>query len=41
MPVFATLGTDCTVLDYSDRQLACEKAVSDGKGMQLTSSRRT
>jgi ubiquinone/menaquinone biosynthesis C-methylase UbiE len=29
MPVFAALGADCTVLDYSDEQLASEKAVSE------------
>ena len=28
MPVFAALGADCTVLDYSDEQLANEKLVS-------------
>lgn len=29
MPVFAALGADCTILDYSDKQLASEKLVSE------------
>lgn len=29
MPIFAALGADCTVLDYSDSQLANEKLVSE------------
>ena len=29
MPVFAALGADCTVLDYSDEQLANEKFISE------------
>jgi ubiquinone/menaquinone biosynthesis C-methylase UbiE len=29
MPVFSALGADCTVLDYSDKQLASEKYVSE------------
>ena len=28
MPIFAALGADCTVLDYSDRQLDSERMVS-------------
>jgi len=35
MPVFAALGADCTVLDYSDRQLASEKAVSEREGYTI------
>ncbi len=29
MPIFAALGADCTVLDYSDAQLASEKMVAE------------
>ena len=29
MPVFAACGADCTIMDYSDRQLASEKFVAD------------
>jgi ubiquinone/menaquinone biosynthesis C-methylase UbiE len=29
MPIFAALGADCTVLDYSEKQLASEKIVAD------------
>jgi ubiquinone/menaquinone biosynthesis C-methylase UbiE len=29
MPIFAALGADCTVLDYSDEQLASEKYVAE------------
>lgn len=29
MPIFAALGADCTVLDYSERQLASEREVAE------------
>ena len=32
MPIFAALGADCTVLDYSDKQLASEKFVAEREG---------
>ena len=36
MPVFAALGADCTVLDYSDEQLASEKMVSERESYNIT-----
>ncbi len=35
MPVFAALGADCTVLDYSLKQLESEKAVSEREGYPI------
>ena len=35
MPVFAALGAQCTVLDYSDCQLANEKLVSEREGYSI------
>ena len=35
MPVFAALGADCTVLDYSDRQLQSEKLVAEREGYEI------
>lgn len=35
MPVFAALHADCTVLDYSERQLQSEKAVSEREGYAI------
>ena len=35
MPVFAALGADCTVLDYSEKQLESEKMVSDREGYPI------
>jgi len=35
MPVFAALGADCTVLDYSPAQLASEKLVADREGYKI------
>lgn len=35
MPIFAALGADCTVLDYSDRQLESEKMVSEREGYTI------
>jgi 2-polyprenyl-3-methyl-5-hydroxy-6-metoxy-1,4-benzoquinol methylase len=33
MPVFAALGADVTILDYSDRQLDSERQIAAAKGM--------
>ena len=35
MPVFAALGAVCTVLDYSDAQLASERLVSEREGYAI------
>ncbi len=35
MPVFAALGAECTVLDYSERQLLSEKLVSEREGYPI------
>ena len=35
MPVFAALGAECTVLDYSDKQLESEKLVSEREGYSI------
>ena len=35
MPVFSTLGADCTVLDYSDRQLESERMVAAREGYDV------
>ena len=35
MPVFAALGADCTVLDYSEKQLENEKIVAEREGYQI------
>ena len=35
MPVFAALGAECTVLDYSPRQLESERLVSDREGYPI------
>ncbi|MBQ7646457.1 MAG: class I SAM-dependent methyltransferase [Clostridia bacterium] len=35
MPVFCALGADCTVMDYSDRQLESEKRVSEREGYDI------
>ncbi|MDR1324934.1 MAG: class I SAM-dependent methyltransferase [Treponema sp.] len=35
MPVFAALGADCTVLDYSDEQLASEKYISEREAYSI------
>lgn len=32
MPVFSAIGAECTVLDYSDRQLESERAVAEREG---------
>ena len=35
MPVFAALGAECTVLDYSEKQLESEKLVSEREGYDI------
>ena len=35
MPVFAAIGAVCTVLDYSDAQLASERLVSEREGYEI------
>ena len=35
MPMFAALGADCTILDYSDRQLANEKLVAERENYNI------
>ncbi len=35
MPIFAALGAECTVLDYSERQLASERTVAEREGYQI------
>ena len=35
MPVFAALGAECTVLDYSPRQLESERLVADREGYPI------
>ena len=32
MPIFSALGADCTVLDYSDKQLESERTVAEREG---------
>jgi len=35
MPVFAALGAECTVLDYSEKQLASEAVVAQREGYEI------
>ncbi len=35
MPLFAALGAECTVLDYSDRQLESERFVAEREGYSI------
>lgn len=35
MPIFAALGAECTVLDYSEKQLQSERMVSQREGYQI------
>lgn len=35
MPVFSAIGADCTVLDYSDKQLESEVLVADREGYSI------
>ncbi|WP_125605663.1 class I SAM-dependent methyltransferase [Lapidilactobacillus bayanensis] len=39
MPIFAALGADCTILDYSTRQLASEKLVAQREGYTIKTIR--
>lgn len=36
MPIFAALGAQCTVLDYSQRQLDSERMVAEREGYDIT-----
>lgn len=36
IPIFAALGADCTVLDYSSQQCASEQLVADREGYPVT-----
>ena len=35
MPIFAALGAECTVLDYSEKQLENEKLISEREGYSI------
>ncbi|MBQ8278471.1 MAG: class I SAM-dependent methyltransferase [Roseburia sp.] len=35
MPIFTALGAECTILDYSDAQLASEKMVAEREGYEI------
>ncbi len=35
MPIFAALGAECTVLDYSNKQLESERMVANREGYQI------
>ncbi len=35
MPIFSALGAECTVLDYSERQLASERLVAEREGYSI------
>ena len=35
MPIFAALGADCTVLDYSEKQLESERLVAEREGYKI------
>jgi SAM-dependent methyltransferase len=35
MPIFAALGADCTVMDYSDKQLEMERMVAEREGYKI------
>lgn len=39
MPIFAALGADCTVLDYSPKQLENERMVAEREGYDINSIR--
>ena len=41
MPIFAALGADCTVLDYSEKQLASERMVATREGTRSAPYART
>jgi hypothetical protein len=36
MPIFAALGAECTVLDYSEKQLESERMVAAREGYEIT-----
>lgn len=36
MPIFAALGAECTVLDYSEKQLQSERLVAEREGYPIT-----
>ena len=36
MPIFAALGAECTVLDYSEKQLESERMVAQREGYDIT-----
>jgi ubiquinone/menaquinone biosynthesis C-methylase UbiE len=36
MPIFAALGAECTVLDYSSKQIESEKMVAEREGYEIT-----
>ena len=35
MPIFTALGADCTVLDYSEKQLESERSVAEREGYEI------
>lgn len=35
MPIFAALGAECTILDYSEKQLESERLVSEREGYEI------
>lgn len=35
MPILSASGADCTIMDYSDSQLACEKLVAEREGYKI------
>ncbi|PIQ24597.1 SAM-dependent methyltransferase [bacterium (Candidatus Blackallbacteria) CG17_big_fil_post_rev_8_21_14_2_50_48_46] len=39
IPIFSALGAECTVLDYSEQQLAREKEVAEREGYSVTTLR--
>ena len=39
MPIFTALGANCTVMDYSHKQLESEKMVADREGYTITTVR--
>lgn len=36
MPIFAALGAECTVLDYSSKQIESERMVAEREGYEIT-----
>ncbi len=39
MPIFSALGADCTVLDYSEKQLVSEKEIAEREGYEINTVR--